>query len=139
MSFGHRRLSEVRAEEVWHLAYGCVFLALNTAVALAPGWLLGNRFRGRAAAVGGGVLLGGVASFTLGGVWFVLLPRLWEPPPSPDYNPWGWFVLTGFFSVGYAAAGSVAVAAILIAWSHWCRPNSLAIARGACGCATRSG
>jgi hypothetical protein len=110
----------VRAEEVWHLAYGCVFLALNTVVALAPGWLLSNRFRGRAAAVGAGVLLGAVASFALGGTWFVLLPRLWEPPPSPGYSLWGWFVLTGFFSVCYAAAGCVVVAATLIVWS-WLR------------------
>ena len=99
------------------MAYGCVFLVLNTAVALAPGWLLSNRIRGHLAAVGGGVVLGGVGSFVLGGTWFVLLPRLWEPPPPPDYNPWGWFVLTGFFSVGYAAAGCVVVAPILIAWS----------------------
>jgi hypothetical protein len=105
---------------MWHLAYGCVFLVLNTAVALAPGWMLGNRLRGHSAAVVGGVVLGGVGSFTLGGIWFTLLPRLWEPPAPPGYNPWGWFVLTGFFSVCYAAAGCAAVAAILIARS-WLR------------------
>jgi hypothetical protein len=66
------------------------------------------------------VLLGGVGSFALGGTWFVLLPRLWEPPPPPGYDPWGWFVLTGFFSVCYAAAGCAVVAATLIVRS-WLR------------------
>jgi hypothetical protein len=110
----------VRAEEVWHLTYGCAFLALNTAVAVAPGWLLGNRFRGHAAAVGSGIVLGGVGSFVLGGTWFILLPRLWEPPPPPDFSPWGWFVLTGFFSVAYAGAGCVMVAVASVVWS-WLR------------------
>ena len=100
----------MRAVELFHLTYGCVFLALNTAVALAPGWLLSRRFRGHPAAVAVGATLGGVGSFLFGGTWYVLLPRLWEPPPPPDYNPWGWFVLAGGFSVGYAAAGCVAIA-----------------------------
>ena len=52
-------------EGVWHLGYGCVFLALNTAVGLGPAWLLG-RSGGRTAAVVVGLVLGVAGSFALG-------------------------------------------------------------------------
>jgi hypothetical protein len=108
-------------DDVGHLAYGCVFLALNPVVALVPAWLLAKRFRGHTGAVVAGLLVGGVGSFALGGVWFVLLPELGSPPPPPEYRRWGWFLLTGFFSVCYAVAGGVAVAGVAALASWWRR------------------
>jgi hypothetical protein len=99
---------------MWHLTYGCVFLALNTAVAMLPAWLLGNRTRGSTVAIIAGLAIGGAASFTLGGVWFVLLPELWSPPPPPSYNRWGWSALIGCMSVSYAAAGGLVVASAVV-------------------------
>ena len=110
----------MRASDVWNVTYGCVFLALNTAVALAPVCLLGRRFGDHPAALGGGAALGLAGSFALGGTWFVLLPQLWKPPPPPDHNPWFWFCLAGGFSVADAAAGCTVVAVVAAGWS-WLR------------------